>query len=113
MFVKQCHGIFELLNRIGLKVHHQQDKLRPSYQIQKLRFHIVSIKGRGIHQLDLNVIHRHHPGSRFPGSVRKTGHFRGLYHVLMGSISPLQGIGPEELKIEPLLERLRRSRPAR
>ena len=76
MFVKQCHGIFELLNRIGLKVHHQQDKLRPSYQIQKLRFHIVSIKGRGIHQLDLNVIHRHHPGSRFPGSERKISHLR-------------------------------------
>jgi recombination protein RecR len=44
-------------------------------------------------------------------AIEKTGQYRGLYHVLMGSISPLQGIGPEELKIEPLLERLRQEPP--
>ncbi len=39
--------------------------------------------------------------------IEKSGQFRGLYHVLHGSLSPLRGIGPEDLKIAPLLERLR------
>jgi len=34
------------------------------------------------------------------------GHFRGVYHVLMGVISPLDGIGPSELTIEALKERV-------
>jgi recombination protein RecR len=38
--------------------------------------------------------------------VEKTGGFRGTYHVLMGAISPLQGIGPDDLKIKGLLARL-------
>ncbi|HEU4402440.1 MAG TPA: recombination mediator RecR [Candidatus Polarisedimenticolia bacterium] len=40
-------------------------------------------------------------------AIEKTGQFRGLYHVLHGSISPLRGIGPDDLKIAPLLHRLR------
>jgi recombination protein RecR len=39
--------------------------------------------------------------------LEKTGIFRGRYHALMGAISPLDGIGPEDLKIDGLLERLR------
>jgi len=39
--------------------------------------------------------------------LEKTGIFRGRYHALMGAISPLDGIGPEDLKIEGLMERLR------
>ena len=39
-------------------------------------------------------------------AIEKTGDFKGLYHVLMGSISPLQGIGPDDLKIKSLLSRL-------
>jgi recombination protein RecR len=39
-------------------------------------------------------------------AVEKTREFRGLYHVLMGSISPLQGIGPDDLKIKSLLSRV-------
>jgi recombination protein RecR len=38
--------------------------------------------------------------------IEKSG-VRGLYHVLHGSISPMRGIGPDDLKIAPLLERLR------
>jgi recombination protein RecR len=38
--------------------------------------------------------------------IEKTRDFRGLYHVLMGAISPLQGIGPDELKIKGLLARM-------
>jgi recombination protein RecR len=40
-------------------------------------------------------------------AIEKSGQFRGLYHVLHGSLSPLRGIGPDNLKIAPLLERLR------
>jgi recombination protein RecR len=38
--------------------------------------------------------------------VEKTGGFRGLYHVLLGAISPLQGVGPDDLKIKGLLARI-------
>jgi recombination protein RecR len=39
-------------------------------------------------------------------AVEKTNEFRGLYHVLGGSLSPLDGIGPEELKVRELLARV-------
>ena len=39
--------------------------------------------------------------------IERTNEFRGLYHVLGGSLSPLEGVGPEELKIRELLLRLR------
>ncbi len=38
--------------------------------------------------------------------VEKTGGFRGTYHVLMGAISPLSGVGPDDLKIRGLLGRI-------
>jgi recombination protein RecR len=40
------------------------------------------------------------------GAVEKTREFKGVYHVLMGALSPLQGIGPDDLKIKGLLERV-------
>jgi len=40
-------------------------------------------------------------------AIEKTGDFHGLYHVLLGSISPLEGKGPSDLKIEGLLERIK------
>ena len=39
-------------------------------------------------------------------AVERTRGFRGRYHVLMGAIAPLQGIGPDELKIKGLLARV-------
>ena len=39
-------------------------------------------------------------------AIEKTGAFRGLYHVLLGAIAPLDGLGPELLKIDELLQRL-------
>ena len=39
--------------------------------------------------------------------IEKTRHYNGLYHVLGWSLSPLQGIGPEQLKIKSLIERLK------
>jgi recombination protein RecR len=40
------------------------------------------------------------------GAIERTGEFRGLYHVLGGRLSPLDGIGPAELNIAGLLDRL-------
>ena len=39
-------------------------------------------------------------------ALEKTGAYRGLYHVLLGAIAPLDGIGPELLKIDELMPRL-------
>ena len=38
--------------------------------------------------------------------VEKTGGFKGVYHVLMGVLSPLHGVGPDDLKIKGLLDRV-------
>ena len=40
-------------------------------------------------------------------AVERTRDFKGRYHVLQGALSPLQGIGPDQLKIEGLLQRVR------
>ena len=41
------------------------------------------------------------------GAIERTGEFRGLYHVLGGRLAPLDGIGPQDLAIAPLLDRVR------
>src|SRR3989337_1686578 len=40
-------------------------------------------------------------------ALERSGSYQGLYHVLHGAISPMDGIGPEDLKIQELLVRLR------
>ncbi len=40
-------------------------------------------------------------------SIERTGSFKGRYHVLLGALSPLKGIGPDELKAEQLVDRVR------
>src|ERR1700719_3760493 len=42
-------------------------------------------------------------------AVEKTRQFNGLYHVLDGTLSPLEGVGPDQLKIKSLIERLKGS----
>jgi recombination protein RecR len=39
-------------------------------------------------------------------AIEKTREYKGVYHVLMGALSPLQGVGPDDLKIKGLLSRL-------
>lgn len=39
-------------------------------------------------------------------AVERTGQYRGRYHVLLGALSPLDGIGPEDLRVRELLARL-------
>ena len=43
-------------------------------------------------------------------SIERMGEFTGLYHVLLGSLSPLDGVGPEDLKIEDLVKRIKREK---
>lgn len=45
--------------------------------------------------------------SRNLSAYEKTGKYNGVYHVLQGAISPLLGIGPSDIRIKELLERLR------
>ncbi len=40
-------------------------------------------------------------------AVERTGEFRGTYHVLQGAISPIDGVGPEQLRVRELVDRLR------
>lgn len=40
-------------------------------------------------------------------AIEKTGTFNGIYHVLLGSISPLEGKGPSDLKIDSLIKRIK------
>jgi recombination protein RecR len=42
-------------------------------------------------------------------AIRSTGQYQGMFHVLGGVISPIEGIGPEQLKIDSLVERIKRS----
>lgn len=39
-------------------------------------------------------------------SIEKAGQYKGLYHVLLGVISPLQGVGPDEIKVKGLVQRV-------
>lgn len=40
-------------------------------------------------------------------ALEQTGHYRGVYHVLLGRIAPLEGVSPEDLTISALIERVR------
>lgn len=43
------------------------------------------------------------------GAIERAGEYRGVYHVLGGRLSPLDGVGPDDLTVAPLLDRLRGS----
>ncbi|HIJ78467.1 MAG: recombination mediator RecR [Desulfobulbaceae bacterium] len=43
-------------------------------------------------------------------AIEKTGAFRGTYHILHGALSPMDGIGPDEIKIEALVSRVRKDK---
>ena len=45
-------------------------------------------------------------------AIENTGAFKGRYHVLHGAISPLEGVGPEDIKVKELMERLHREEVA-
>jgi recombination protein RecR len=43
-------------------------------------------------------------------SIEKSGIYHGRYHVLLGALSPLKGVGPDELKIEKITERIKNNK---
>ncbi len=43
-------------------------------------------------------------------SIEKMGKYNGIYHVLLGALSPLDGIGPKDLKIDELIKRTKKNR---
>lgn len=50
-------------------------------------------------------------GVRDVMAIEETGHFRGRYHVLGGVIAPIDGVGPEDLNIDSLMERVKATPP--
>lgn len=40
-------------------------------------------------------------------AIERAGGYRGLYHVLLGALSPLDGVGPSDIRAEELLERVK------
>ena len=46
-------------------------------------------------------------------AIERTGEFKGRYHVLQGAISPIEGVGPEQLRVKELLARIERRRRQR
>ena len=44
-------------------------------------------------------------------AIERTGAFRGVYHVLMGRIAPLEGVHPENLTIDRLIQRVKQTKP--
>ncbi len=44
-------------------------------------------------------------------AIEKTGEFKGVYHILGGVLNPLEGITPDKLKINELVERIKKTRP--
>jgi recombination protein RecR len=44
-------------------------------------------------------------------AMERSGAFRGQYHILGGVLSPLDGVGPRDLRIEPLMQRLQKVDP--
>jgi recombination protein RecR len=45
-------------------------------------------------------------------ALERTGQFKGRYHVLHGAVSPVEGIGPDKLKIKELMDRVRTEAPS-
>ena len=54
----------------------------------------------------VNIMGQYRPAYEV-GAIERTGRFEGVYHVLGGHLSPLDGIGPEDLNVQTLFERIR------
>ena len=95
----------EEAERLAAAVHEVKDKIRPCSRCNNLTDRDIcefcsdptrSADVICVVESPFNVV-----------AIEKTREFHGQYHVLHGALSPLQGIGPEQLKIKSLLERLK------
>ena len=82
------------------------DKVRPCTQCRNLTEEALCTICRDARR-DASVICVVEEASDI-GAIERAGEFRGLYHVLGGRLSPLDGIGPEDLTVDALMERVQR-----
>ena len=87
----------------------------PKEQVEELSSAIVDAKANDqeICPICRNEKRNHHiimvvENTRDLAAYEKTGKFDGVYHVLHGAISPMLGIGPDDIKLKELLQRLTR-----
>lgn len=95
----------EALSRLLLKVHGNTHYCRECYNLSEGEIcHICSDPGRD--HTSLCVVQ----DPKDVISIEKSGDYRGIYHVLLGALSPLEGIGPKDLKIKELLDRVKQGK---
>ncbi len=82
-----------------------KDKLGICAQCNNISDGELCLYCRDPHREQLQICVVEEPHNILP--IETTHTFRGLYHVLHGALSPLRGIGPEQLKIKGLVDRLR------
>jgi recombination protein RecR len=84
-----------------------KDKLGICAQCQNISDGELCVYCRDPHREATQICVVEEPHNILPIETTRT--FQGLYHVLHGAISPLRGIGPEQLRIKGLIDRLQRS----
>ena len=92
-------GLSELLSKVNAHIHYCQDCFNLS---EGALCHICEDSTRDhstlcVVQDPKDII-----------AIEKAGDYKGIYHVLLGSLSPLEGVGPKDLKIKELIERLKK-----
>lgn len=94
--VEEVTTLSELIVKVNSHIHYCQECFNLS---ENQKCHICSDSGRDrtilcVVQEPKDII-----------AVEKSGDFKGLYHVLLGALSPLEGIGPQDIRINELMER--------
>ena len=72
---------------------------------QRLAFHIMNMPKDQVEQLTSSITGAME-NTRDLAAYEKTGKYEGVYHVLHGAISPMLGIGPDDIRLKELMQRL-------
>src|SRR5205085_5342813 len=96
--------IFDINNRLGQAIVDVKDKLGSCAQCNNISDGELCLYCRDPHREHSQICVVEESHNILP--IETTRAFRGLYHVLHGAISPLRGIGPEQLKIKGLVNRV-------
>ena len=67
MLGQQGRRLVELFQWLSLNIDDQEHQVGPADEVEELRFHIVGMQRRRVHQLYLHVVDQHHPRCRRPG----------------------------------------------